>query len=427
MKTTNKSTKNSKKSKKEQSPKKINWTPIIIILICILVGFGSAFGIIKAIKAAKAKVLDIAFYQVPEDLVEEIKIQINENYEKDVNFVVIPDNEYNEKEIARKYELFFSKNGSAVTKLEKYTQELNPALFEGMPSSLRRGSNKVLPIALDHYEVAYNRKIRNKANVDFPTNIVEFQNVLKAMQNYVFSPFFCAGGDDDILTSFIGALVEALGGTESYKKVIDLLTNKPSLAQTINTELSVTNKKEDSFTLCSILDMLRKWQEDGLVHPNWFIGKNGDLTAFMEQQQIGVLYTSLSNHRTIPYKLISEYDADRMPVFSVDIDHGVIAPAIVAVKLTDSPEYDSILGIFVDNKEQKNISMISKLGPVSSRAQAYDRQADDVRFLAASCKDGALPALGDAVFQTNPEAKHKFAEEIRTYLRLGVLKGTQTK
>lgn len=427
MKTTNKSTKNSKKPKKEASPKKINWTPIIIILVCILVGFGSTFGIIKAIKVSKAKVLDIAFYQVPEDLVEEIKTQIKGKYEKEINFVVIPDNEYNEKEIARKYELFFSKNGSAVTKLDKYSQELNPALFDGMPSSLKRGSKKFLPIALDHYEVAYNKKIRNKANIKFPINIVEFQNVLKAMQNYVFSPFFCAGGDDDILTSFIGTLVESLGGTESYKKLIDLLTEKPSLAQNINTDLSTTNKKQDTFTLCSILDMLRKWQEDGLVHPNWFIGKNGDLTAFMEQEQIGVIYTSLSVHRTIPYKLISEYDADRMPVFSVDIDHGLIAPSIVAVKLTDSSNYDSLFEILVENKEQKNISMISKLGPVSSRAQAYDRQADDVRFLAASCKDGPLPALGDAVFQTNPEAKHKFAEEIRTYLRLGVLKGTQTK
>ena len=78
--------------------------------------------------------------------------------------------------------------------------------------------------------------------------------------------------------------------------------------------------------------------------------------------------------------------------------------------------------ILVTETSQKDLSMLSKLGPVSSRSQAYDRQADDVRFLAASCKDGPLPALGDAVFQTNQEAAHKFAEEIRTYLRLGVLK-----
>ena len=143
------------------------------------------------------------------------------------------------------------------------------------------------------------------------------------------------------------------------------------------------------------------------------------------EKDIDVQVTELdiaNGSKTYSPIMLKEFDADRVPVFTTRIDHGVIAPSYVAMKLTKYPYFDEILKDLVTDSSQKDLSMLSKLGPVSSRSQAYDRQADDVRFLAASCKDGPLPALGDAVFQTNPEAAHKFAEEIRTYLRLGVLK-----
>ena len=296
-----------------------------------------------------------------------------------------------------------------------------------MPTSLRRSAGKALPIVMDHYEMAYYREGMQKAELNYPMSIPELQDFLKTMKGYVFSPFFCAGGEDEVLLAFTGALIEGFGGTKSYKKAVNLLLKKPSLAQTIDEELSVSDKAGDKFTLRAILDMLRGWQNDGLVHPNWYVGRNGDLTAFMEDNQVGVMFTSLTNHRTIPYKVVRKFDADRMPVFTTNIDHGVIAPSYVAMKFTRYSYFDEILKDLVTDPSQKDLSMITKLGPVSSRAQAYDKQADDVRFLAASCKDGPLPAFGDAVFQTNPEAAHKFAEEIRTYLRLGVLQNAQNK
>ena len=406
---------------------KAHWKAFVIILICILVGFVTTFSIIKAIKKANAKILDVAFYQVPQDIVDSIQKTVTSLYEGKINFTDISDVEFNEKDISRKYELVFAKNGYAVSRLEKYAEDLPVEWYGGMPSSLKRSAGKVLPLVMDHYEMAYYREGMEKAKLDYPLSIPELQEFLKTMKGYVFSPFFCAGGEDEILLAFTGALIEGFGGTESYKKAINLLLKKPSLAQTIDEELSVSKKAGDKFTLRAILDMLRGWQNDGLVHPNWYVGRNGDLTAFMEDNQVGVMFTSLSKHRTIPYKVVRKFEADRVPVFSTSIDHGVIAPSYVAMKFTEFPYFDAILTELVKDTSQKDLSMVSKLGPVSSRAQAYDKQADDVRFLAASCKDGPLPALGDAVFQTNPEAAHKFAEEIRTYLRLGVLKSTQNK
>jgi len=112
-------------------------------------------------------------------------------------------------------------------------------------------------------------------------------------------------------------------------------------------------------------------------------------------------------------------DVDRMPVFSVDISHGVIAPTVVAVKLTNQKLFDNALYIFAEDTTQEALCQKIKLGPVNRSSKVYDRQSSDVRFLVAACRDGALPPFGDAVFQTNEAAKHKVAEEIRNYLKNG--------
>ena len=433
-----KTSKNKKTGKKKNSGKKGNrfqafllsfkdklkkyWKEILILVLSFILGLFEIISLVEYHKANSAKNLDVAFYQMPKNLVDEIQKRVTSLYDGAITFTDISDVEFNEKDIGKKYELIFTKNGEATARLEKYAEDLPLEWYAGMPTSLRRSAGKVLPFALDHYEMAYYKDGREKAGLDFPMSIPELQDYLKTMKGYVFSPFFCAGGEDEVLLAFVGAMIEGFGGTASYDKAVSLLLKKPSLAQNIDEELSTSKNSNDKFTLRAILDMLRGWQNDGLVHPNWYAGKHGDLTAFMEDNQVGVMFTSLSVHRTIPYKSVKKFDADRVPVFSTRIDHGLIAPSYVAMKLTKYPYFDEILKDLVTETSQKDLSMLSKLGPVSSRSQAYDRQADDVRFLAASCKDGPLPALGDAVFQTNQEAAHKFAEEIRTYLRLGVLK-----
>lgn len=431
--TDNKNMKNStkkdqKKNKKtSKNKKKINWLPIIIIVACFAVGLGLGFGIKYAVKKAKAKNLDVAFYQLPEEMKSELEKRINEGYNGKIKIVDLTDETFDARKIARKYDLFFSWNGSAVTKLERYAEDFPVEWYGNMPSSLRRHAGKTLPIILDHYELSYYREGRINAGLNFPQNIVELQAYLEKMKSYVFSPFFCAGANDDTLLALVGALVEAFGGTKSYNLMIDNFRKKPSLTQTIDLQLSTTGNKEDEFTIRSVLDLLRGWQENGLTHPNWFTAKQGDVDAFLEDNQVAVLFTSLSTHRNMKYRLVSKLDADRVPAFSAKINHGLIAPSIVAVKLTDVDYFDSILIDLVTEASQKDLSNITKLGPVTSRGQAYDRQADDVRFLAASCVDGPLPPLGLATNQTNKDAKHKLAEEIRYYLKSGATTGLITR
>ena len=64
---------------------------------------------------------------------------------------------------------------------------------------------------------------------------------------------------------------------------------------------------------------------------------------------------------------------------------------------------------------QTLLSQHTKLAPASSRAEAHDVQADDVRFWAASCTDGPIPELGQAAFASQTQMA-ALAEEIRAYM-----------
>ena len=74
-----------------------------------------------------------------------------------------------------------------------------------------------------------------------------------------------------------------------------------------------------------------------------------------------------------------------------------------------------VLEQFAHTDLQTILSQRSKLAPTSDRAEAHDVQADDVRFWAASCTDGPVPELGDAVFVSQVK-RAAFAEEIRAYM-----------
>ena len=415
--------KKTRKSTPKKGPKKElkkgTKIALIIILCCLIVGIGAGSVAGLYIKKEKAKNLDVAFYKLSDLIKHEIENYVSQSYEGKITFTDISEEDFDARKIAKKYDLFFSWNGSAVKKLDKYSEPLPEGITSQMPTSLRRKAEKALPIIIDHYEFDYYRKVKTEAGLDFPQNIVELEDYLKKMREYTFTPFFCAGGDDDTLLALIGGFVEAFGGSASYNELINNFTKRPSLAQNLDFELSKSGKSKDSFTLRAILDMLRNWQENGITHPNWYRGTQVDVEAFMDVKQISILFTPLSIHRTMPYKNVSEMDVDRMPVFSFDVSHGVIAPTVVGVKLTDQALFDNALYIFTEDTTQEALCQKIKLGPVNRSSKVYDRQSSDVRFLVAACRDGALPAFGDAVFQTNEAAKHKIAEEIRNYLRNG--------
>lgn len=388
---------------------------IIVSIVVVLAIAGLTLGII--INHHNNKALKVGFYNLEKEIVEPLKSIIQKTYAGEIKFTDLSEQNYDVKKISRKYDLFFSWNGNAVEQLEKYSAEISSDCSQKLISSIKTQKN--LPLLLNHYEMAYLTKARERAGVDFPSDFEEYMAYLFAMKNQVFIPFFTEGKDDDTLLGLISVQAEALCGTEGYKKLVSLINKYGNFYQVWEQEIGYSSTLGTSITLKYIMDGLAAYVPNDLSIANWTNATAKDVKTYASEKQIGVLFSSLSNHRKMDVKIMREYEADRMPVLSVKEDHCLIAPAVCVVNLSAASKKEiaeEILQSLVSDENQSYLSDETKLAPVNSRCRAFDVQADDVRYLAAIAPSGPAPDIANACFQTDMAKKTKFVEEIRKYL-----------
>lgn len=388
---------------------------IIVSIVVVLAITGLTLGII--INHHNNKALKVGFYNLEKEIVEPIKSIIQKTYAGEIKFTDLSEQNYDVKKISRKYDLFFSWNGNAVEQLEKYSAEISSDCSQKLISSIKTQKN--LPLLLNHYELAYLTKARERAEVDFPSDFEEYMTYLFAMKNQVFVPFFTEGKDDDTLLGLISVQAEALCGTEGYKKLVSLINKYGNFYQVWEQEIGYSSTLGTSITLKYIMDGLAAYVPNDLSIANWTNATAKDVKTYASEKQIGVLFSSLSNHRKMDVKIMREYEADRMPVLSVKEEHCLIAPAVCVVNLSAASKKEiaeEILQSLVSDENQSYLSDETKLAPVNSRCRAFDVQADDVRYLAAIAPSGPAPDIANACFQTDMAKKTKFVEEIRKYL-----------
>ena len=408
--------KNAKKnSKKSKTNLKINKQTMLIIIaaVCaVLLITGTIIGI-RAYKKHKAdRTVRIAFYGLSENMVDLLKEKIPQEENIILNFDVISDGDFDAGLVKNKYDMLFTWKGEITDTLSASAEDIPQRIFESIPSSLRDKKKKCIPIVLDHCELSFYSKVLTDTNTTIPYSFSSYKEYLKVAKGKVFSPFFCNGAEDRILIDLMGAIVLAEGGLKAYNKLIDELRKVESLEALLDVKLD-----EKDLTMRSILDMLKEWPKEGYTHPSWYNGRGNDLVYFAESNQLGSFFTLLSEHRKIPYNVIKNFESSLFPTEVNANNYGLIAPAVSVMLLSDNSNCKRYIGAFFTEEAQTEFSDKTNLAPVHYRAQAYDRQADDVRFWAASCAGGAVPDLYLAVYQRRPDDLAKMCAEIRGYLR----------
>ena len=413
------------KNSNSNSSKSVNSKKGILIIVgCAVVFVAVAIVTIFLALNRKKNTFDVGFYQVPENISTFIEKRISQLYTEKLTFSQIEDSELSEKKFGTKYDIIFCPNGSFVESVSKYTKRNSPSLYSNMPRAITDKTQITVPLILDYYEFAYYRPSRASAVSDIPQTMDDFESYLEKSKKAVFTPFFCAGGDDKTLLALVSVFVESYGGSSAYNDFVQLVQKEAKLKSVSKKKFQFAGENSKSFTIIDILDIFRGWKDKEMVHPDWYSANFNDVKAFMEEKQIGVAFMPLSLHRTISYKVIRDFESDRIPIYSAKDNynnHGLIAPEYVGIKFSNDARCDEIFADLVEENAQTNFSDQTKLAPINSRCAAFDRQSDDARFFAAACKDGPIPPLYNAAFQTNEKALHEFAEQIRTYLRLGVL------
>lgn len=390
-------------------------TPKFIIPLCITIGLilvagAVTFGIVKSKASKKARNFAVAFYNLPEEISNPLKEKISAQYSEPIDFVEISAENLNNQNFSKNYDLFFTWNGALVNQLEKEASAIPEKAYSYIIQTEIPESGKYLPLILDHWEVDYYIRGMKNINTEYPQSLEDLNDVLNKMKAIVFVPMYCSGGYDQDLLAFVSAFTDSLGGYKAYANLVELLSAKETFQETLDESLT------ENLTFRTVLDTIKMWKEEDLLYRKFIFTKDGELYNLGEERDVGVFFTSLSKHRDMPLSITEGYTADRFPLVNNNIEHALIGNAVVCVKLTEANTYDEIINSFVTPEFQTILSQESKLGPVSLTASSYDRQADDVRYLAAVSEKGVVPDLSKAAFQTAPEKQAHFAEQIRNYL-----------
>ena len=386
----------------------------ILTIICsfcgVIVITGAVIGVRTIKKRSADRTIRVAFYGLSEEMCTMLKEKIPQEENIILEFDVISEGSFDTAVVKKKYDMLFTWKGEITDSLEASSEDIPAGILETMPNSLR--NKKCLPIILDNCELTFSKEVLNKINKEIALNFTSFNGFLYTAKDIVFSPFFCNGAEDRILIDLVGAIVMAKGGLSSYNKLILELRKAESLEDVLDVALDGKDLK-----LRAVLDMLQTWPKEGLTHPAWYNGRGSDLVYFAEDKQLGCFFTLLSEHRKIPYNVIKNYDASLFPADVSPSDYGLIAPAVSVMLLSDNSNSKRYIANFFTEEAQTEFSNKTLLAPVHYRAQPYDRQADDVRFWAASCKGGAVPDLYLACFQRDSKKLEKICSEMRSYVR----------
>ena len=385
-----------------------------LILISLI-----SVSLVKLTKSNAQKTLNAGFYNLDEKMTKVIEENIKKSEIAKVNFKNLTLEELKNGKIYNNYDLIFTWDGITASNLKTKGANFSGRIYNLIPTSMRReneeNDRRALPLLLDHFEFSYNRNVSQKIGQENPQTFEDFLKYLDAAKKYTFTPFFTNGGDDEILLGLISCMIESKGGYDAYSDFVKQVRKNPNFEKIAGLKLG----KSGSVSMEEILNLFRSWQENGIVHPNWYNAKYRDIIAFIEDGQVSVLFTKLSVHRTIPYKLIRDFSTERAPVAAGSADHAVIAPAICAVKLSHKSLCDRLLQSLLSEDFQGSLSMGSQLGPVALRGESFDLQADDARFFAASCRYGSRAGIYLDAFTPASESCKKLCQGIRHYLTTG--------
>lgn len=383
---------------------------ILTLIVCVL---AIAATILTAVikKKINDKTVNIGFYGVSEEMRQMLQDAMPQEENVILKYTVIAENNVDLSAVAKKFDVLFTWKGEITEILNDNAEKLPKNYLEELPKSLR--NERILPILLDNYELDFKAVVAAKAQTNPTESFSKFLEYLNEVKEIVFSPFFMNSMDDRILFAFIGNIIESECGSKVYSNFINLLKQAESLSSIMDTTLDEKN----NISLRTVLDMLKQWPEEGIAHPLWYNATEEDVRYFAESNQVAVFYTSLANHREYNYKFISEYVSVPMPYFTESVDHGILAPQLCVMLLSNNSNAKRYLKEYISSENQELFSTKTMLAPVQYTAQAYDKQADDVRFWAASCPSGSLPDPALAAFQRNPEKMKKFAEEMRSYFK----------
>ena len=355
--------------------------------------------------------LSVLFVDIQEPVKSAFTTQLSQISKRKPVFNVFKGDIASLKNASKKADLIFAYNGQAASEISEFAKEIPGYILQTVPENFLNDKKNACPILLDHYGVFYYEKARRDAHIQYATSFTEFQSYLEDVKPYVEIPLFVPGGSDSRLLAFVGAVTEGVFGSDAYANFVNALKNYKGIDDLLKTKISSDKTVKDAF------DIILDFERNGYLHSTWLGVMPHELKNYTLDSRFAIAFVSLSDYRMLDAVLGQEFSMDRMQVLDTKVKHGIIAPVIQVFCTSEKKIALDAVAALSEIEVLNDISDATKLALASAFAPSYDKQSDDVRFLAASCYSGPISDPLIAAFELDEKRGKSFCTDLRTYLK----------
>lgn len=383
----------------------------IIISAIIFVGIVAA-GVIFAVKFNQnKKITVIGYYDIPESCKEAISELILTDTTSKYEFKELSEKEFLSKNIEKKCDILFCYTDANSAEYASKAINISNDIASRMPSTIKNsrfyshdGQVKVMPVAIDIFEVAYLETTSKKYDIPIPESLSELYKFGRTSKYYYAVPFVIAGEIDENINSLFTLLVQTYGGKTAYFEMLEKIKKTTDFSQIY--DYKIGGQADENVTVSTLLDVIKGWQNDEYLAHNWATMSLSQSNIMMEDNRIALSFMNLSEHRTKPLPNAKYFRMLELPCS--------VQPVISGMAFKDSEAVRIAMNRLSLPTAQELISLKTRLGPSMLQGTSYDIQADDARFYAAATETGPVPDLGTAALKTK-EQRSLLAQAIRNY------------
>ena len=337
-----------------------------------------------------------------------------------LEFITLTDDEAADPKLTKKIDVLITQTGALTTSLMTNAAAESAEIAARFPRTTQSspyfsldGQFVVMPLFLDHFESAYYTILFDELQASMPYSLTEFAGYAESIRGKVAYPVIASGADDTVLFAMVSALVESVAGADGYLQLVNDVAQvaQKGLSFDRTLELPLKGDAPAGLTFGDILQVFTNWRNDGLILGNWYETAEKTVGVFMEDYHAGIVEMLLSQHRRMPYPAIKYYESVQFPA-DTSVNRALIAPSVSYMYFNRTIATDAFAAALSSADEQEYLSVQTQLAPTALRGQAFDMQADDVRYFAATNAGGPVPELGTAAF-LNSARRAEFAEWIR--------------
>jgi len=359
----------------------------ILISICTLCTFMLA--------SCKSKIetdLSIAMYKIDSSTASGLEKGIQEIYKnssKKISFIYIDDDKELKNLVkSKEVQLVFTTAGNnqrVCSKLASKNALLTKPIEADYTSSIRQSiiyddKNEVaFPILSNNFEIDINLYNFRVSNVEAINNWDDVEKFLLTQIRTKKTPLYFSGADPINFFDMLGAICEAVDGSQYYKEALEIL-DKGGNPQQVATDLigSPTSPMVNTATL------LKSYFRKGFYSKDCFNMNAKDLERYAQEDFATMMIMSLSEHRTFNYDSIRRFSSAYIPSTQGAAARTFSANIIYAIPVNKHSQIQGLINKLVTDENQAILSRATGLAPVTRNSKTPDKQSDDARYWIAA-------------------------------------------